>query len=379
MKLRDKIRYKIWKHLNKKLQKDKIIPKSKTALFDFRTDSVPFIQPQNTYKQIVIGQGFGHSGSGVLVDFFSEFNNFTVLGSHDTWCGGKKAQLCDKSYVDELDFYRRVDGVKFLGNILTQKGDSLIKHAALSRFLYMSEYFYSQGGFYSDEYMRQTIHFIKNLLDYTIPKYHSEGQYWFEEIVPLRDEKTLELKPSGCLISKVLSMDEYVKYAAEYMKAIFEMVESKEFLFLDQLCGDGRADFQENVKYLGNAKQICVWRDPRDVYCTGVTRGEIWIPTEVENFVKWYTAVLPDYLNTPHPLRLTVRFEDIVLDYENTTKKIMKFVGLKECQHIDKKQYFNPEISSKNIGIWKTFENKEAIKQIEKMLPQYLYKGEQHG
>ncbi len=48
--------------------------------------SAPYKKPNSTYKKLICPTGFGHSGSGTLLDYFSEFSNTTVLGFFDPNC-----------------------------------------------------------------------------------------------------------------------------------------------------------------------------------------------------------------------------------------------------------------------------------------------------
>jgi hypothetical protein len=68
-----------------------------------------------------------------------------------------------------------------------------------------------------------------------------------------------------------------------------------------------------------------------------------------------------------------IRFEDFIRKYDETSKTINEFVGIKETNHIHKREYFNPEISAKNIGLYQNYENQDEIKYIETHLKEYCY------
>ena len=72
---------------------------------------------------------------------------------------------------------------------------------------------------------------------------------------------------------------------------------------------------------------------------------------------------------------MKVRFEDLIIHYDETRKKVLEFLGLDESYHIQKKQFLKPEVSIKNIGIWRKYyvECKDAIDYIEKELPEMCY------
>lgn len=60
-------------------------------------------------------------------------------------------------------------------------------------------------------------------------------------------------------------------------------------------------------------------------------------------------------------------------NYEEVSKEITKFIGLPLTKQIKKNAYFNPDISRNNIGIYKTYEDQNAIEYIAKNLKKYLY------
>ena len=68
-----------------------------------------------------------------------------------------------------------------------------------------------------------------------------------------------------------------------------------------------------------------------------------------------------------------IRFEDLVLKYDETVKQIMEFVGVDLACHIDKFKNFDPKISCVNIGAYKYFQDQETMKQIEEQLSEYCY------
>ena len=78
-------------------------------------------------------------------------------------------------------------------------------------------------------------------------------------------------------------------------------------------------------------------------------------------------------LENPDPDTLLIRFEDLVLKYDETTKKIMDFIGMDASRHINPKLFFDPSVSVANIGAYRYFEDQEFIRQIEERLSKYCY------
>jgi hypothetical protein len=65
-------------------------------------------------------------------------------------------------------------------------------------------------------------------------------------------------------------------------------------------------------------------------------------------------------------------FEELVYDYENTSKRVAEFVGVTERIH--KGEYFKPSHSRNNTQLFKKYTGFESdIKKIEKELPEYIF------
>jgi hypothetical protein len=75
--------------------------------------------------------------------------------------------------------------------------------------------------------------------------------------------------------------------------------------------------------------------------------------------------------NINNPNLLIVNFNDFICDYDLVSKKINYFLGLKTENHVLKHKYFNPNISIKNVGLYKNFKDKNSIQLIEQELSNY--------
>lgn len=70
---------------------------------------------------------------------------------------------------------------------------------------------------------------------------------------------------------------------------------------------------------------------------------------------------------------LRVKFEDLIYNYDDEVRKISKFLGFKDSEHINKKTRFIPEVSIKNTQLFRKKEYQEESEIIEKKLAKYLY------
>ena len=99
-----------------------------------------------------------------------------------------------------------------------------------------------------------------------------------------------------------------------------------------------------------------------------------WIPKKPHDFVAWYRYNLKGFVSTQKSSSMmVVRFEELVLQYSITVTKVLRFLGIDEDKHIHPKKYFNPEISKKNIGLWKSFANQDSIDLIYRELRDFCY------
>lgn len=125
---------------------------------------------------------------------------------------------------------------------------------------------------------------------------------------------------------------------------------------------------EKNLDLLGNnSRCIVVDRDPCDIYATSITSQfgfndrlnfyqRIAGAHDINVFIKRhniYRYNISEY-NGENVLRL--KFEDVVLKYEETLVAVYDFLEIDEKRHKNKLLYFNPDKSKENIGLWR---NKE--------------------
>lgn len=364
---------------------DKLRKKKKNIKEELPMYSVPYTEPKSTYKVLVCPTGFGHSGSGTLLDYMAEFTNTTVHGGYDPESSGYATQYGNTA-ICEIDLFRAAGSVLDMERVFNTAGyfqDDL----AVKLFLHIAEHFYRKGLVYTDYFWQLTHKFVDKIVDIKLKSPSSfEGLFFLRLLAARRKFKNLH---SPLLIDttseryiyylKNLTVKEYRSIAKEYITKFLNSIESKEFLVCDQMLTLSKPETDRLLEYFGDFKQICVYRDPRDVYVTGVTRDDTnWMAKNPQDFVKWFAhRGVPAYVHAKsHPNRMLIRFEDFVLNYDEVSKKINKFIGIDESKHVHKREYFNPDVSRKNIGIYKTYEKQDEIKYIEEHLKEYCYYGD---
>jgi hypothetical protein len=123
------------------------------------------------------------------------------------------------------------------------------------------------------------------------------------------------------------------------------------------------------MRYFNDIKLILVDRDPRDIYVDQISnRTLIGANTKdinrVDKFITWHKTLRSNYCGANI---LKVRFEDLVLKYDQTSSNILRYLGLEGASR-EKQTLFKPEISVQNIGIWRQYHHQCEIKQIERAL-----------
>ncbi len=339
--------------------------------FDYVNDKDPF-SPQNfginllngniplqlkknnskMYQLLVTTDGIGAcTGSSALTDFMGEFSCCTSIGGVDS--NENPARGGDNGW--EVDFFRDSHGLYELEKICDFDGNRICE-GAIRDFIEKVRVNYLTGiSFYKDNYLQASRDFLLDILD-----------FYFQW-----DNVSLEL------FCKKMSKDTYREYAKKYCTKLLKDIPSERILVMDNICSISNPKNDVLTQYFGNYKVLASIRDPRDVYSTArlyPTWDLGYIPKDPYLFIKYYKWYIDRYQYQLNPNVLFVRFEDLVLQYDQISKQIMNFIGLSEEEHIHKKEYFNPDISKNNIGIYRKLSDKNAIKIIEDNLSDYLYK-----
>ncbi|MBR4673569.1 MAG: hypothetical protein IKP00_03815 [Victivallales bacterium] len=326
---------------------------------------------------MIIGAcGFGSTGSSVVTDYLREYDNITVKDDLEfTWV----------SKIDGL-----IDLERAVMNPHTRSGDSIV---AIRRFEAMAkgiERIYEIHGL-SKETFRQLIErFIEKI---TMVKW-----YWYDNSIT----PAYSLKYLAYYIMKRKIIPRLEKKAGHHVKC-WPLIEVKMSVLPDNFYTEASRLVDDMLKamgldpngiialdqpFSGNNPQACfpfyrdpyaivVDRDPRDNYVFARTRmlGRFhYMPiNNVEDFIAYYRALRKDqpYLKDD-PRILRIRFEDMVYEYERTSKALRDFLHLPENPR--PKSVFDPELSIANTQVFKRFTQfSDDIKIIEKELPEYLF------
>ncbi len=320
-------------------------------------------------KFIISVQGFGYSGSGAVIDLLREFEGIQVWGAYEEESQDNLGK--EKIIPIEIDFLRLSGGLFELERYIGCK-NFFINDAAIKRYITLLNWFINQQNprsiFKSDKFKSLISEFLDSITDQRI---NTGKEYQYNPF--LKCER--ETKNNHIYFLKELTLSEYRKICAQFLRNLFSLVPA-ETLVLDQLLMDGDLNYERNKAYIPNHKIIMVYRDPRDVYATGIIKDINWIPKEGKEFVKWYHRMHSDLVQLPtYPDALSIRFEDLIFEYKDSIEKIENFLEIPAEKHVRKKASFDPGISKRNIGIYKNLpsEYKEDLSIIERKLKSYCF------
>lgn len=135
----------------------------------------------------------------------------------------------------------------------------------------------------------------------------------------------------------------------------------------------------KSMQFFDNVKSIVIDRDPRDIYLaawnyTNQDGSKGWKATlgsNVESFVQRFKLYRNKIKNDENSNILRITFEDLVFQYEQTLDIILNFIEEDKSIHINKKKYFDPEISKKGVGMWKNTSKKMEVDYIYQHLKEY--------
>lgn len=124
---------------------------------------------------------------------------------------------------------------------------------------------------------------------------------------------------------------------------------------------------------------IIIDRDPRDMFADDLENVmSIDSKRSTIEHARYYVEkqkALRERIPFDDPNVMYIRFEDLVLHYDQEARRVMDFLGLTGDMQIHKREYLNPDISCKNVGIWRRHYNEcpEVMDLIKQELPDLCY------
>ena len=315
------------------------------------------------FDSFVSIDGFGSSGSSAVMDLLREYDCCTVWATKPAFTDSKE----EIHSMGEMNLMRGIGGLLYLDKMLDD--DAVVNiywaDAAIKAFMGLV--------YYSDLYRCHTE--LRPLF------YH-----FFEEMVSLRltsDENIHSpyINPYTAITDifylKRMSKVEYRELCRNFLYTLFNRLfpEAKGgCLVLDHIFDDCGTNTKRFQTFLPGVKRIKVRRDIRGVYVDAIKHDYRWLAHDtINDFIAWernmYAGHKDDNSNY-----LTVKFEQLVMNYDEEVSQIEKFLGIDKEQHTKRHLLFNPEISKRNIKIW---ENEDTLtsdcQKIKEMAPELCY------
>ncbi len=320
------------------------------------------------------------TGSSAVTDVLNECDNVHDMGNYEFRFVQDPDGICDLEYNLVINNHR------------LNSGYAIKRYKKLVEFLNGNFISKRYRGFFGNKWKELSEAYIASLTDTEFEGYwHYDlidkgGAAWFaDRAVNKLYHKLLGKRAVGSLNVVLRGCKSYVSYPREkfydatkaYIDALFGSAntDGKEFVMADQLVPPSNT--MHYMRFFNDLKVVCVERDPRDLYALGKA---VWkdgvIPTDVENFCKWYKATRAhkQYENDDPSKVLRIRFEDMIFKYGATKDSILAFCGIGEEHHVRPLTLFDPRISVRNTQAYKSKKiDAKDIAYIEKELESELY------
>ncbi len=326
---------------------------------------------------MIIGAcGFGSTGSSVVTDYLSEYDQITVKDSFEfTWVSG----------VDGL-----IDLERAVMNPHNRTSDSITAIRRFEALAKRMEHRYELHGLPASEFERLIKQFVESITtvkwdwyDHSIKRgYNLKFLAYYlmkSKIIPKMERKknhTVNCWPLKKVRLSVLP-DNFYEEAKKLVDGMLQGMgfDTNGIIALDQPFAGNNP--QACFPFYHDPYAVVVDRDPRDLYVFAKTRllgrNHFMAVEPVEDFIKYYRAIRKNqpYLQV-NPRILRIRFEDMVYEYDRTSKLLRDFLHLPENPR--PKSVFDPNLSIANTQVFKRYSQfSEDIRKIENELSEYLF------
>lgn len=304
-----------------------------------KENGILFTNHKKTYSTVVSVEGLGYSGSGAILDLLCEVDSCEVLGTDEN---AKTLGIDHKGKV-ELNLLRLSGGLFEIENFVATN-NIFQNDAVINRFI---SYLNSFSLFRDDFNVRWLCYdFFKSITELSLENTSFNNHLLYTQSNP------------SIFFLKQMTVKEYRTLSSYFMTSLFNYLNNnnKEIIVTDQLLCDQDFNVSKYREYIPECKNIVVYRDPRDVYAFAVQNNVTWIAhSDVNQFIKWFELMVKSFdINSTD--YLVVQFEKLVTSYEEEILRVFDYLKIEKNQHNvnKKKTFFDPSISIKNIGIWKS-------------------------
>lgn len=331
---------------------------------------------------MIIGAcGYGATGSSILTDLLHEYEDVQVF--------------------DKFEFVLsyRVDGLEDLEyHLMKQYAKNGSGDYAIKRFLeqcrcYMTPFinkpcdgkeFYTLSKEFIDEIVQikypgvETADLLSGHIIHDFFAFASK-KVLLPKIVEKITHKPSYLWPCRTL-NYSIEPENFYKASRKYLNKIFIAMgaDLKKPICLDQPF-EGN-DPTQSFPFFEDPYAIIIDRDPRDLFLAGKYSKDPnfkFVPkTNVKEFVIYYRNMRRKKVENKRILHFNL--EELIYEYDVSIEKIEQFLHLKA--HTRPKEHFNPDRSINNTQLIRLHpDDVDAIKYIEKELPEFLFPFEKYS
>lgn len=326
---------------------------------------------------MIIGAcGFGSTGSSAISDYLLEYGNVQVLDQIEfTWVSGVNG-LVDMEYHLMHPHGRTMDSITAIRNYS-------------KRAQRLERTYVKYGGIPKDAYYESIQKFLDSIAQVSWNWYSFEDKNLFDKhlqrvlrkrIIPSIEKKVghqINCYPMEKVYLSV-APDNFYEAARLHVRELLEGMGadySNKMIVLDQPFAGNNP--QAAFPFFDDPYAIIVDRDPRDNYVFAKTRllgrNHFMAIDNVQDFVKYFRAIRD---NQPYQQKdkrvLSIKFEDMVYKYDETTAVIRKFLDLGE--NPAPRSVFDPTMSINNTQVFRRFpQYADDVKYIEDHLTDYLF------
>ncbi len=323
-----------------------------------------------TYKNsTVIVTSVGNSGGGAIHDYLLSRSDFV-----SPFLGEEFRLISDPYGIENLylNLYKNFS--------LNNSSEAFLKFRQYCYFLKSLKSSKNENKLiYGKKFYNLTIDYLKNIeyLTYNgMPQFRSISLDYNKKISFKLKKKFFGIKNHQHNFYKMtLPVDEkiFIEETRKYLNKIFRSnitYFKNKNIILDQSTNYWRPEI--SFKYFKKIKIIMVTRDPRSVFYSMKFRQSYAYPGyDIKKFVIWYKEIMKrrSYIKKNYKsFILEVKFENFINKFNTETKKLEKFLSLKE----DNIHLFNLEFSKKNLYKAKNNLSRKELNFIKKELKNYL-------
>lgn len=338
--------------------------------------------------------GLGNSGKGAVVDFLREFNN-----------------IYSPKYSFEFDLFRLPNGILDLHHHLCEDWSLIRSNYAIKSFeelcqlmagdprkskIYNAFFSFGTGYecYFNSLFKSESLKYIDS---FKLDDYKTFWPYYMLSDSPLmRFYKKILIK---CKFKRSLMNDIYLTSGDRFSEKTTDFINNIYNAIIENdkntvIFNNAFEPFNpvRSLNILNNSKSVIVYRDPRDIYVSGLNDNakntqdrhlkafdnnginKSFLGTDrLDTFIKRQKIFFETMYSGIDPRVKIIRFEDFILSFDDVANDIIEFLGLSHEQHTNKGLFFNKEQSFKNINSWKKFSNQNEIDIIYSELKKYCY------